>query len=179
MPLAVETPANKPITIDLTPQATDPDGDTLYFACCDPQRRRHHRSPTTPGELTRRSTPTTTSPAPATFSYTVDDQQGHTVAGAVTIDVLPPTNRPPTASRRYAVEVEAGVADEHRPRRARHRPRPRRHADVHVDRAGQGRRDARRHSSAAGDRRRSTRAEQTDSFQYTVTDPPAQSATAR
>ena len=28
-------PANKPITIDLAGQATDPDGDTLFFACCD------------------------------------------------------------------------------------------------------------------------------------------------
>ena len=34
-PFAGQTPANEPITIDLAAQATDPDGDTLFFACCD------------------------------------------------------------------------------------------------------------------------------------------------
>ena len=42
-PFSGETPANEAITIDLAGQAVDPDGDTLFFACCEgqPRRRRH------------------------------------------------------------------------------------------------------------------------------------------
>ena len=45
---------------------------------------------------------------PATFAYAVDDQQGHTVAGAVAIDVLAPSNRPPVATD-TTLAVEAGT----------------------------------------------------------------------
>ena len=45
---------------------------------------------------------------PASFAYTVDDQQGHLVAGAVTVEVLAPTNRPPVMTGTI-VGVEAGV----------------------------------------------------------------------
>ena len=62
-PFVGETPANEPITIDLAAQATDPDGDTLFFACCDGRRAARRRpSPTAPASSPCRSTPTTTSP---------------------------------------------------------------------------------------------------------------------
>ena len=44
----------------------------------------------------------------ASFAYTVDDQQGHSVAGAVTVEVLPPSNRPPVAQDTI-LTVEAGT----------------------------------------------------------------------
>ena len=34
-PFTAQTTADQPIELDLTAQATDPDGDTLYFSCCD------------------------------------------------------------------------------------------------------------------------------------------------
>src|SRR5262249_49794431 len=34
-PFTIQTPADAPVDLDLTAQATDPDGDTLYFSCCD------------------------------------------------------------------------------------------------------------------------------------------------
>ena len=44
----------------------------------------------------------------ASFAYSVDDQQGHSVAGAVTVEVLPPSNRPPVAEDTI-LTVEAGT----------------------------------------------------------------------
>ena len=53
-PYAAQTPANTPITIDLAAQATDPDGDTLYFSCCDnPQGGAATTVANGAGELTR------------------------------------------------------------------------------------------------------------------------------
>ena len=59
-----QTPANEPITIDLGGQAVDPDGDTLYFACCDnPQGGAATTVTNGAGAADAcRSTPTTTSP---------------------------------------------------------------------------------------------------------------------
>ena len=50
-PHAVQTAANTPITIDLTAQATDPDGDTLYYSLLRQPAGRGRRppSPTAPG----------------------------------------------------------------------------------------------------------------------------------
>ena len=44
----------------------------------------------------------------ASFAYSVDDQLGHSVAGAVTVEVLPPSNRPPVAEDTI-LPVEAGT----------------------------------------------------------------------
>lgn len=108
-PFRAETQAGTPIEIDLAPQASDPDGDTLYFACCDNPRGGSARTLTNgPGELTVTFVPDDDFSGPATFAYTVDDQQGHTVAGAVTVDVLAPANRPPVASDTI-LTVEAGT----------------------------------------------------------------------
>ena len=134
------------------------------------RRRRHHRRPTAPAQLVVTFDPDDGFAGPATFAYTVDDQQGHTVAGAVTVDVLAPANRPPAATD-GTFAVEAGDTDEHRPRR-RSSPTPTPATRcVRHRRTGRGRR--RRSASTAPPcrrRRRSTRGEQTDSFTYTVTD---------
>ncbi len=104
-----QTPANEPITIDLGATAVDPDGDTLYFTCCDnPQGGAATTVESGAGQLTVSFDPDDDFSGPATFAYTVDDQEGHTVAGAATIDVLAPSNRPPTATE-GAFDVEAGV----------------------------------------------------------------------
>ena len=107
-PLQVETPANETITIDLSGQASDPDGDTLYFVCCDGGRGGSARTLVNgPNELRVRFNPDDQFAGRATFSYTADDQKGHIVAGSVTVKVLPPTNRPPTATD-ADIEVQAG-----------------------------------------------------------------------
>ena len=109
-PLEVETPANETIAIDLARQASDPDGDPLYFVCCDGQRGGTARTATNgPNELTVRFNPDDRFAGRATFSYTADDQKGHIVAGSVTVNVLPPSNRPPTAADAN-IEVQAGRA---------------------------------------------------------------------
>ena len=90
-------------------QATDPDGDTLFFACCDsPRAARRRRVANGAGRSRVSFDPDDDFAGPATFAYTVDDQQGHTVAGAVTVDVLPPSNRPPVATD-TTLTVEAGT----------------------------------------------------------------------
>jgi large repetitive protein len=108
-PLTAQTTADQPVELDLTAQATDPDGDTLYFACCD---QPHGGSAATlangAGQLRVQFTPDAGFSGPATFAYAVDDQQGHTVAGAVAIDVLAPSNRPPVATD-TTLAVEAGT----------------------------------------------------------------------
>ena len=115
-------------------------------------------SRTAPAQLTVSFDPDDDFAGLASFAYTVDDQQGHSVAGAVTVDVLPPSNRPPTATDTDP-HRRSRHAPDHRPRRPRHRPRPERHADVHVDRALLRRRvarrrrlDRRRHRPARGHR---------------------------
>ncbi len=108
-PYAAQTTADAPIELDLAGQATDPDGDTLYYACCD---NPHGGSAATvangAGQLKVTFTPDQSFSGPATFAYTVDDQQGHSVSGAVTIDVVAPANRPPVA-KDTTVAVEAGT----------------------------------------------------------------------
>ena len=70
-------------TVDLAGQAIDPDGDTLYFAVLrrTPRAVRPRRSTNGAGALTVTFDPDDGFAGPATFSYTVDDEQGHTVAG--------------------------------------------------------------------------------------------------
>ena len=110
VPLAVETTSNTPIEIDITPQVADADGDLLYFTCCDSLRGGTTEIvDSTPGVLRVNFVPDTDVAGAGGFSYVVDDQNGHTVAGAVTVTVQPPANTPPTASE-LAVEAEAGIA---------------------------------------------------------------------
>ena len=108
-PYATQTTADAPIDLDLAGQATDPDGDTLYYACCDnPHGGSAATAANGAGQLKVTFTPDQGFSGPATFAYTVDDQQGHTVSGAVTIDVLAPSNRPPVA-KDNTLAVEAGT----------------------------------------------------------------------
>lgn len=106
---AAETAANTPITVELAGQATDPDGDTLYYSCCDtPQGGAASTVQNGAGALTVTFDPDDEFAGQATFAYTVDDQQGHIVSGSVTINVLPPANSPPTVEA-TTLTVEAGT----------------------------------------------------------------------
>ena len=53
-------------------------------------------------------TPDTDFEGAASFDFTVDDREGHNLAGAVTVNVLPPSNRPPVPMD-ITVTAEAGV----------------------------------------------------------------------
>jgi len=109
-PLAVETTSNTTIEIDITPQVDDADGDVLYFTCCDSLRGGTTEViDSSPGVLRVSFVPDTDVSGEGGFSYVVDDQNGHTVAGAVIVTVQPPANTPPTAID-LAAEAEAGVA---------------------------------------------------------------------
>jgi hypothetical protein len=108
-PFTTQTPADAPVTIDLAGQASDPDGDTLYYSCCDsPQGGSASTVTNGAGALSVAFDPDDGFSGLASFAYTVDDQQGHSVAGAVTIEVLPPSNRPPVATDTI-LTVEAGT----------------------------------------------------------------------
>ena len=108
-PLSVETPADQQVVLDLAAQATDPDGDELFFVCCNGARGgRAAVQSSGPGELSAVFVPNSEFSGVASFSYLVDDQQGHRVAGSVSIKVLPPANRPPVASNQ-TIEVAAGT----------------------------------------------------------------------
>ena len=177
-PFEGQTPANEQLTIELAAQSTDPDGDTLFFACCDsPRGGAATPAASGPGELTVTFDPDDEFAGPATFAYTVDDQQGHTVAGAVTIEVLAPSNRPPTATD-ATLDVEAGIPTNVDLAALASDPDPgdtltftsSAPADGAVQLAVDG---AAVQATAAIDQ-----AGQTDSFQYTVTDSAGQAATA-
>ncbi len=109
-PIAVETPYDTPITIDLHDAVTDPDEDPLVITL---GRNRSGGSVTVDGSpadsfLRVVFTPDTGFEGTATFDFTADDRAGHIVAGAVTVNVLPPENRPPVAAP-ITVRAEAGV----------------------------------------------------------------------
>jgi len=96
-PLTVTTPFEEPIEIDVTPAVTDPDPlDVLLFSCCVSTRNGQPEVLTAGGELVVLFTPDTGFSGDAVFSYQVDDQAGHQVAGTVTVTVEPQPNRPPT-----------------------------------------------------------------------------------
>ena len=85
---------------------------------------------------------------------------------------------PPAGRRRTRSSPSRPAPADHRPRRARDRSRPQRHADVHLDRPGRRRRGAGldgadRHATAPLEG-----TDTTDSFQYTVTDAAGEAATA-
>ena len=108
-PLAIETPYETPITIELGGQANDPDGDDLFFVCCDNVRNgTATRNSNGPNAYALTFTPDSAFSGQAGFSYTVDDQNGHQVSGSVTVTVAPRENVAPTAEGAQVV-VEAGT----------------------------------------------------------------------
>jgi hypothetical protein len=108
-PLVVETQFETPISLTLSGQADDPDDDTLFFVCCDnAQGGVGEILASGAGTLNVRFVPSPGFDGQASFSYSVDDQAGHLVAGSATINVLPPDNRPPTAID-GSIDVEAGT----------------------------------------------------------------------
>ena len=107
--LDTETPAATPITLDLAAQSSDADGDPLSFACCqEVQGGSAVLVESSTDVLTVEFTPDAGFVGVGGLSYVVDDQNGHSVSGAVDVTVLAPENSPPVASD-GAVEVEAGV----------------------------------------------------------------------
>lgn len=108
-PLEAETTAGQPVTLTLSDQVSDADGDTLFYACCD--NSRGGLATTTPGSAGSFAvtySPDTGFSGEGSFSYTVDDQHGHVVAGSVVVRVMPPANSPPSAVDGN-VEIEAGT----------------------------------------------------------------------
>ncbi len=157
-PFTAQTTADQPLELDLTAQATDPDGDTLYFACCD---QPHGGAATTlangAGQLAR----------------DVHPRRRVQRAGDVRLRRRRPAgpHRRRRGGHRRARPVEPAAGghrhhahrrrrhpDEHRSGRAGHRSRRRRPADVRDQRAGRGSRDAhpvrRQRAGIGADRRR-------------------------
>ena len=99
-PIRVETPFNEPVTISLHDAVSDPDDDPLVITLGG---NRSGGSATVVGQsrdsfLDVQFTPDTDFEGVASFDFVVDDRNGHTVAGAVSVTVLPPENRAPTAA---------------------------------------------------------------------------------
>lgn len=97
--LQVSTGFEEPVEIDVTPQVRDPDeGDILLFTCCQ-SARDGQPEVLIDGEdrLVVLFRPDQGFSGDAAFSYQVDDQNGHRVAGTVTVRVEAQPNRPPTA----------------------------------------------------------------------------------
>ncbi len=108
-PLRVETPAGQPVTVDVGAVATDPDGDAVFFTCCDNVRGGATEvAPTSAGVLSVTFTPDSGFVGSGAFSYTANDQRGHIVAGAVIVAVVAPANSPPAAAD-VSGSVEAGT----------------------------------------------------------------------
>lgn len=87
------------LQIDLSGTAVDPDGDDLFFACCESIRGGGLSNvAASANRLTLTFTPDDGHIGAAGFAFRVDDQNGHQVAGTVTIDVRPPDNQAPVAA---------------------------------------------------------------------------------
>ncbi|MEZ5230145.1 MAG: Ig-like domain-containing protein [Acidimicrobiales bacterium] len=107
-PVATSTPHDTPLVLSLAASASDPDGDELFFVCCENVTggvAEVVRSAA--NTLDVRFIPSTGFTGTATFSYRADDRAGHLVAGSVRITVEPPDNRAPIAQP-GSLEVEAG-----------------------------------------------------------------------
>ena len=97
-PGAFETAFEEPIELDLAPLAVDPDGDALFFSCCDSTRGGAPQVLDAGEDLLRvEFTPDADFSGDAVFTFTVDDQAGNIVAGSVTVTVTEQPNRPPVA----------------------------------------------------------------------------------
>ncbi|MBY5161288.1 Ig-like domain-containing protein [Salsipaludibacter albus] len=103
----VETAFETPVEVDVTGQASDPDGDRLLFVCCD--QVRGGTPEITSADATTlevRFVPNPGFDGEAGFAFTVDDDNGHQVAGSVLVTVEPEANRPPeVADREVTAEV--------------------------------------------------------------------------
>ena len=129
------------------------------------------------GQLTVTFDPDDDFVGPATFAYTVDDQQGHSVAGAVTIEVLAPSNRPPTATD-AALDVEAGVPTNIDLAALATDPDPGDTLQFTTTAPAEGAVQLAADGAAVQATAAIDQAERTDSFQYTATDAAGESATA-
>ncbi len=108
--LSTKTAFDLPLTLTLAAQVTDPDDDPLFFVCCDNALGGVvDILQSAAGTLDVRFVPSPGFVGPAGFSYSVDDQAGHVVAGHVGIVVQAPANRPPVV-RPGAVGLEAGTS---------------------------------------------------------------------
>ena len=108
-PLRATTPFETPIALDVANQATDADGDSLTFACCERVRGGSAQVDASAKDvLDVQFTPDPGFVGVASFSYLADDQQGHSVSGVVEITVQPPANTAPTANPGTG-QAEAGV----------------------------------------------------------------------
>ncbi len=101
--------AGEPVAIEIGSHVHDPDGDIVFFACCDGVRGGSTSTDVSAGgQLTVTFTPDSGFSGSAGFSFRADDQHGHVVSAPVTVDVLAPANRPPVATDGTA-DVEAGT----------------------------------------------------------------------
>jgi len=98
-PLQVRTAYETPIVLsNIADQATDADGDDLFFVCCESPRGGGLSDIVAgPNSLSVTFTPDDGFFGSAGFSYTVDDQNGHQIASTVSITIDPPLNQAPTA----------------------------------------------------------------------------------
>ncbi len=109
-PLEVTTQFETPIALTLAAQATDRDGDDLTFSCCAGIRGGSVAVVESSSNVMNvEFVPDPGYAGVGGFSYLADDQEGHTVSGAVTVTVLPPANTAPTAIDGTA-EAEAGIS---------------------------------------------------------------------
>ena len=108
-PISATSTAGEPVTIDIGSAVHDPDGDIVFFSCCDGIRGGSAATVTSAGgQLTVTFSPDSGFSGAAGFSFRADDQHGHVVSAPVTVDVLAPANRPPTATDGTGT-VEAGT----------------------------------------------------------------------
>ena len=171
------TPSNETITLDLAAAAVDPDGDALFFTCCDSPIGGAATTVTSgPGELTVSFDPDDGFTGPATFAFSVDDQEGHVVAGrSPSTCWRRATGRPPRRTARSPSRRACRPTSTSR-RSSPTRTPTTRCATRSTDRPGDRRPRAGRRTvqaSASLDR-----GEQTDSFTYTVTDAAGEAASA-
>jgi len=97
-PFLTEVAFETPVTIDLSAQAFDADGDPLFFVCCDAIRGGSiSQVVAAQDQLTLVFTPTEGFVGQGGFSYSVDDQQGHQVGGSASITVAAAGNSAPEA----------------------------------------------------------------------------------
>lgn len=108
VPIEVSTNYETPITVDLAPGASDPDGDTIEFSCCQSvQRGRADVLSAGVGGGRVEFRPDDGFSGVASFAYQVDDREGHQVTGLVRITVRSLVNRSPVAGD-VSLELEAG-----------------------------------------------------------------------
>ena len=94
--LEIGTAFETSLAIDLAPQATDADGDDIFFVCCDSIRGGAITNViTSANTFTLVFTPDDGFTGQAGFAYTADDQNGHQTSGSVLVAVQSPLNRPP------------------------------------------------------------------------------------